>query len=51
MPALVGGLLGLLCVVCAVVGIFVLEVLEGISIEFPGRKTVAEGSTSTSFCG
>jgi hypothetical protein len=33
LPALVGGLLGLLGVVCAVVGIFV---LEGISIEFPG---------------
>jgi len=31
--AVVGGLLGLLGVVCAVVGIFV---LEGISIEFPG---------------
>ena len=31
--AMVGGLLGLLGVVCAVVGIFV---LEGISIEFPG---------------
>jgi hypothetical protein len=31
--AAVGGLLGLLGVVCAVVGIFV---LEGISIEFPG---------------
>jgi hypothetical protein len=33
LPALVGGLLGLLGVVCAVVGIFA---LEGISIEFPG---------------
>jgi hypothetical protein len=33
LPALVGGLLGLLGVVCAVVGIFV---LGGISIEFPG---------------
>jgi hypothetical protein len=33
LPALVGGLLGLLGVVCAVVGIFV---LEGISVEFPG---------------
>jgi hypothetical protein len=32
LPALVGGLLSLLGVVCAVVGIFV---LEGISIEFP----------------
>jgi hypothetical protein len=31
--AVVGGLLGLLGVVCAVVGTFV---LEGISIEFPG---------------
>ena len=31
--AVVGGLLGLLGVVCAVVGIFV---LEGISIELPG---------------
>ena len=31
--AVVGGLLGLLGVVCALVGIFV---LEGISIEFPG---------------
>jgi hypothetical protein len=31
--AMVGGLLGLLGVVCAVVGIFV---LEGVSIEFPG---------------
>jgi hypothetical protein len=29
----VGGVLGLLGVICAVVGIFV---LEGISIEFPG---------------
>jgi hypothetical protein len=33
LQAVVGGLLGLLGVVCAVVGIFV---LEGISIEFPG---------------
>jgi hypothetical protein len=33
LPALVGGLLGLLGAVCAVAGIFV---LEGISIEFPG---------------
>jgi hypothetical protein len=31
--AVVGGVLGLLGVICAVVGIFV---LEGISIEFPG---------------
>ena len=31
--AMVGGLLGVLGVVCAVVGIFV---IEGISIEFPG---------------
>jgi hypothetical protein len=31
--AMVGGLLGLLGVVCAVIGIFV---LEGVSIEFPG---------------
>ncbi len=30
---MVGGLLGLLGVICAVIGIFV---LEGISIEFPG---------------
>jgi hypothetical protein len=30
---MVGGLLGLLGVVCAVIGIFV---LEGVSIEFPG---------------
>jgi hypothetical protein len=37
LPALVGGLLGLLGVVCAVVGIFV---LEGISIEFPGSSSV-----------
>jgi hypothetical protein len=33
LQAVVGGLLGLLGVLCAVVGIFV---LEGISIEFPG---------------
>jgi hypothetical protein len=33
LQAVVGGLLGLLGVVCAMVGIFV---LEGISIEFPG---------------
>jgi hypothetical protein len=31
--AVVGGILGLLGVICAVIGIFV---LEGISIEFPG---------------
>ncbi len=31
--AMVGGLLGLLGVFCAVIGIFV---LEGVSIEFPG---------------
>ena len=40
LPALVGGLLGLLGVICAVVGIFV---LEGISIEFPGLILGAPG--------
>src|SRR3712207_6043314 len=38
--AVVGGLFGLLGVVCAVVGIFV---LEGISIEFPGIMLGAVG--------
>jgi len=33
LQAMVGGLLGLLGVACAVIGIFV---LEGVSIEFPG---------------